>query len=104
VLELNESFNCDSATVATAQNADRKALPTLFGLSGTFTPNSSNEKYSGRSSMPVVITVNQTSTHQVVLGFGGAVTDAAGINILSLTHEASESLLRYRERRFFQGV
>lgn len=35
--------------------------------------------------------------HQEVLGFGGAVTDSVGINILDLTHEASDNLLGYRE-------
>jgi len=56
-------------------------------------PNSSSEEYPARSA-PAIITVDQTSMHQAILGFGGAVTDAVGINILNLTHEASESLLR----------
>lgn len=44
------------------------------------------------------ITVNKADTYQEIFGFGGAVTDAAALNILNLTHEASENLLRYNAR------
>jgi len=43
------------------------------------------------------ITVNQTDTYQEIFGFGGAVTDSAAINILNLTHNASDNLLKYNE-------
>lgn len=41
------------------------------------------------------IIVNRTDVYQEIFGFGGAVTDAAAINIHNLTHETSEYLLRY---------
>ncbi|XP_011881411.1 PREDICTED: glucosylceramidase-like [Vollenhovia emeryi] len=40
------------------------------------------------------ITVDQKDVYQEIFGFGGAVTDAAAINIHKLTYEASEYLLR----------
>lgn len=40
------------------------------------------------------IIVNQTDTYQEIFGFGGAVTDSAAINILNLTHNASDNLLK----------
>lgn len=43
------------------------------------------------------IIVNQTDTYQEIFGFGGAVTDSAAINILNLTHDASDNLLKYNE-------
>lgn len=43
------------------------------------------------------IIVNQTDKYQEIFGFGGAVTDSAAINILNLTHDASDNLLKYNE-------
>lgn len=42
------------------------------------------------------IIVNQTDTYQEIFGFGGAVTDSAATNILNLTYNASDNLLKYR--------
>ncbi|XP_039307628.1 lysosomal acid glucosylceramidase isoform X2 [Solenopsis invicta] len=41
-----------------------------------------------------IITINRTEVYQEILGFGGAVTDSAAINIRNLTHEISDLLLR----------
>ncbi|XP_066971335.1 putative glucosylceramidase 3 isoform X1 [Macrobrachium rosenbergii] len=41
-----------------------------------------------------VITINLTETHQTMLGFGGAFTDATGINIASLSMAMQEKLMR----------
>ncbi|XP_066971336.1 putative glucosylceramidase 3 isoform X3 [Macrobrachium rosenbergii] len=41
-----------------------------------------------------VITINLTETHQTMLGFGGAFTDATGINIATLSMAVQEKLLR----------
>ena len=38
--------------------------------------------------------IDVSTTFQEMLGFGGAMTDAAGINIESLTQEAREKLLQ----------
>ncbi|XP_025268402.1 glucosylceramidase [Camponotus floridanus] len=40
------------------------------------------------------ITVNQTDMYQKIFGFGGAMTDSAAINILNLTHNTSDNLLK----------
>lgn len=40
------------------------------------------------------ITIDRSTTHQTILGFGGAFTDSAGINIKSLPESAQEKLLR----------
>jgi glucosylceramidase len=40
------------------------------------------------------ITLHRTTTYQSIIGFGGAFTDAAGINILSLDKDAQTRLLR----------
>ncbi|KAH0944899.1 hypothetical protein HN011_001420, partial [Eciton burchellii] len=85
--------NFENVNFSAATTQDAEALPALSDTLGDFMPNSSSEEYPARSA-PAVITVDQTSMHQAILGFGGAVTDAVGINILNLTHEASESLLR----------
>lgn len=39
--------------------------------------------------------INTSKTYQKIKGFGGAFTDAAGINILSLSKGAQNNLLRY---------
>ena len=39
--------------------------------------------------------INVSKTYQRILGFGGAFTDAAGINIESLSLKAKENLLRW---------
>ena len=41
-----------------------------------------------------MFTVNSRVRYQQILGFGGAVTDAAAINIASLSEGAREKLLR----------
>ncbi|KAJ8979724.1 hypothetical protein NQ317_006360 [Molorchus minor] len=41
----------------------------------------------------ITITINRTNQYQSIIGFGGAFTDAAGINIKSLSAEAQEKLL-----------
>lgn len=41
----------------------------------------------------VVFTINKNITYQTMLGFGGAFTDAAGINIASLSPTAQDMLL-----------
>jgi O-glycosyl hydrolase len=38
--------------------------------------------------------VNLTTTYQRILGFGGAFTDAAGINIDSLALQVKQNLMR----------
>ena len=40
------------------------------------------------------ITVNRDERFQTVLGFGGAFTDAAGINIAKLDPDAQEAVLQ----------
>lgn len=45
-------------------------------------------------SKPGKIIVNQTDTYQEILGFGGAVTDSAAMNVLNLTQQASDNLLK----------
>lgn len=40
------------------------------------------------------LTVDRSTIHQTILGFGGAFTDSAGINIKSLPEAAQEKLLR----------
>ena len=45
-------------------------------------------------SKPLVITLNNVDYEQTITGFGGALTDAASINILSLSPNAQENLLK----------
>ena len=40
------------------------------------------------------ITIDAEQKHQTMLGFGGAFTDAAGINIANLPAKLQETLLR----------
>ncbi|NXV53394.1 GLCM Glucosylceramidase, partial [Uria aalge] len=42
----------------------------------------------------LVLTVDTTQRYQKVKGFGGSITDAAAINILSLPETAQDHLLR----------
>jgi len=42
----------------------------------------------------IVFTLNPTATYQTLVGFGGAFTDAAGINIDSLSTQTKENLMR----------
>jgi O-glycosyl hydrolase len=42
----------------------------------------------------IVFTLNLTATYQKIWGFGGAFTDAAGINIDSLSLQTKENLMR----------
>ncbi|EZA51682.1 hypothetical protein DMN91_003573 [Ooceraea biroi] len=80
------------ADLVAAQNKNQEVLSDFFGIFSPF-----RSECSEKPSYPLtpgVITVNQTDVYQEIFGFGGAVTDAAGINILSLTKEASDNLLR----------
>nr|XP_006814202.1 PREDICTED: glucosylceramidase-like [Saccoglossus kowalevskii] len=45
------------------------------------------------SNTDITFTINSTHTYQQILGFGGAFTDAAGINILNLTKDVQDRLL-----------
>ncbi|XP_067952151.1 putative glucosylceramidase 4 [Watersipora subatra] len=38
--------------------------------------------------------VNRANSYQSIIGFGGAMTDSAGVNIMSLSENASDNLLR----------
>lgn len=40
------------------------------------------------------LTIDRSTVYQTVIGFGGAFTDAAGINIHSLSNETQEQLLK----------
>jgi hypothetical protein len=42
----------------------------------------------------IVFTLNLTTTYQKIWGFGGSFTDAAGINIDSLSLQTKENLMR----------
>lgn len=46
------------------------------------------------SSRPLKFKVNATKKYQTLLGFGGAFTDSAGINIQSLGKKAQKHLMR----------
>lgn len=41
------------------------------------------------------INVDETTTYQTIHGFGGAFTDSAGINIMSLSPNTQQNLLKY---------
>lgn len=45
------------------------------------------------SSVDIMFTISATGSYQEIIGFGGAFTDAAVINILSLSEGAQENLL-----------
>lgn len=47
------------------------------------------------STASVVVHVDDRYEYQAIMGFGGAFTDAAGINIDSLPEVTQEVLLRY---------
>ncbi|KAG8230905.1 hypothetical protein J437_LFUL002937 [Ladona fulva] len=57
---------------------------------GNFSSTPSKESKAGT----IVFTVDRTIRYQKVIGFGGAMTDAAGINIASLSEGAQDLLLR----------
>ncbi|CAH1798081.1 unnamed protein product [Owenia fusiformis] len=59
-----------------------------------FKRNSNTFKSSLNSSDDVVFTVFKNHTFQRILGFGGAFTDAAGINIASLSADTQTNLLK----------
>ena len=42
----------------------------------------------------VVVTIDRSTKYQPIIGFGGAFTDAAGINIAKLTEEAQRNLIK----------
>lgn len=48
----------------------------------------------GISLNPLYISVDRSKTYQTIKGFGGAFTDASGINIAQLPEAAQEKLLR----------
>ena len=57
------------------------------------------EKYSlawsnDTSTVGAVITIDRTTKYQQLFGFGGAFTDAAGINIAKLSEEAQNNLIK----------
>ena len=45
------------------------------------------------SSVGAVITIDRNIKYQQIIGFGGAFTDAAGINIAKLSEEAQQNLI-----------
>ncbi|XP_067666262.1 lysosomal acid glucosylceramidase-like isoform X2 [Haliotis asinina] len=50
-------------------------------------------KFEANATGSYTYTINRTETFQTVIGFGGAFTDAAGINILSLPPKAQDNLM-----------
>ena len=46
------------------------------------------------STVGVVITLDKNTKYQQIIGFGGAFTDAAGINIAKLSEEAQRNLIK----------
>lgn len=51
-------------------------------------------KFTSNSDARNTITVRQDKSYQVIDGFGGAFTDATGINILSLSNDLQDKLMR----------
>lgn len=43
----------------------------------------------------IVLKINRKNEYQTIYGFGGAFTDAAGINIFNLSTKAQEKLIKY---------
>lgn len=43
----------------------------------------------------IFLTVNRNITFQTILGFGGAMTDAAALNIRNLSNDTQEKLIEY---------
>ena len=43
----------------------------------------------------MIISIDRSQKFQSILGFGGAFTDAAGINIAKLSSSAQDNLLKY---------
>ncbi|KAK5985803.1 Glucosylceramidase [Trichostrongylus colubriformis] len=62
-------------------------------LSGKRFERSSTLISEGFSSSDVTITIDGRKTYQSIIGFGGAFTDAAGINLRSLSEETQRNLL-----------
>lgn len=76
----------DSVTIVTSSSAGRR-----FSVSSAaWKPESRADNYIIR---PPSLSVNPTVTKQTVLGFGGAFTDAAGINIGKLPEDAQRRLI-----------
>ncbi|KAL8563546.1 hypothetical protein ACOMHN_060862 [Nucella lapillus] len=80
-------------------------VPTLPALaSGTFAVYTSSQsghrfslttgKVASNTSADVVVEVHKNKTRQSIIGFGGAFTDAAGINIAGLPAAAQDKLIR----------
>lgn len=54
------------------------------------------------SSAAANIKINVSKTYQTIEGFGGAFTDATGINVKALSEAAGEKLLKYLQRNICQ--
>ncbi|XP_023343121.1 glucosylceramidase [Eurytemora carolleeae] len=58
----------------------------------------------GDETVGVLVNVDSSRLYQTILGFGGAFTDAAGINIAKLSKEAQENLIRYLKKLRFTAL
>ncbi|XP_071447388.1 lysosomal acid glucosylceramidase-like [Hetaerina americana] len=61
---------------------------------GEFSSGGKEQLRASNGTGAIVFNVDRSSVYQSVIGFGGAMTDAAGVNIASLSESAQEQLLR----------
>lgn len=61
---------------------------------GTFMQQVDNIKECDKLTSESVITIDPSTTFQKVIGFGGALTEAAAVNILSLLPHQQDEILR----------
>ncbi|KAK7115930.1 lysosomal acid glucosylceramidase-like [Littorina saxatilis] len=77
-------------------------LPTLTpGMFAAYTSSQSGDRFqlatakvTDTAASGLVLEINKNVTRQTIIGFGGAFTDAAGINIASLPQAAQEKLIQ----------
>ena len=81
---LKQSFSVNSVRIFQSTKSGQR-----FKFLTTQLYKSKAQKYDGA----VVITLNANKTYQTIKGFGGAITDAAAINIKSLNNSATEDHL-----------
>ncbi|XP_063434087.1 lysosomal acid glucosylceramidase-like [Mytilus trossulus] len=82
-VESNDPIPKGRYTVYTSNKEGYRLLKTYGQFNST--PSTTNKG---------IFTINKNVTYQTMIGFGGAFTDAAGINIASLSSEAQENLLK----------
>ncbi|GLV40113.1 Glucocerebrosidase 1b [Carabus blaptoides fortunei] len=86
--------DCDTIPESTLSNSDSYEIYTSSLAGDRFERNNGTFEKSNSASANATLIINRNKKYQKIHGFGGAFTDSTGINLLTLSNQTRQTLIR----------